>query len=336
MSPGQAGGVSASNAASNSTYSYKNIDSPPSSDESSSSKSPPLLSPQDPIYVDLNTKHAEDSPDSDYLSPQMALLSPQVTQNLPQPINSKSDSKEILTAITPEPEEEEKLVMKTVPFTFCNMRQNIFDLKRKRGRKLSKPPISNSISSQANSQISDKTNFELPTFEKPCPLRKRKKIPPHEEENSEENFQPLVLKIKKIDSDFYRASSPNPVTDLDYESSDNENLHLQIDDEEDSSVDISDPFNDSKEIVEDVVDNLLSEIIAKSRLNRRSKKSSVPLLDLFSRTPLNSFHCLGCSKSYQADQDTFCVDLKCQTMLLTCGQCRWWTNRRVNLSCQTY
>ena len=103
-----------------------------------SSNSPPQLSPQNstqlspqnPIYVDLQPSH-NDHKDSALLmigSPQMALLTPQMKENqMVQEIPTTKYPSITVKVMSCE--------SKSVPFTFCNMKSNIFDLKKKRGRK---------------------------------------------------------------------------------------------------------------------------------------------------------------------------------------------------------
>ena len=83
----------------------------------------------------------------------------------------------------------------------------------------------------------------------------------------------------------------------------------------------------SKELVEEVVHNLLNSIVNEKK-KEKSQKFSVPLIDIFYKTPINSFMCYGCSKHYN-DHDTFSINLKCQTMKLTCSKCLWWTQRKI-------
>ena len=90
---------------------------------------------------------------------------------------------------------------------------------------------------------------------------------------------------------------------------------------------------DSKELVEEVVENLLTSIVTKKKTQKQS--ALVPLYDVFHNTPLSSFSCNGCSKSYSIN-DTFSVDLKCQTMLISCSQCLWWTKRQIALASTIY
>jgi len=94
----------------------------------------------------------------------------------------------------------------------------------------------------------------------------------------------------------------------------------------------NDPLLDiSKELVEDVVDHLLTAIVSPKKTRKVEKKmAQVSLIDLFYKTPLNSFMCYGCSKHYN-DNDTFSVNLRCQTMMLICSKCLWWTQRSIGI-----
>ena len=129
--------------------------------------------------------------------------------------------------------------------------------------------------------------------------------------------------------------------------------------------------NDSKELVGEVVENLLTSIVtidkkqvetcsrtetetkteSKTESETETKTESetktdetqkekqtalfVPLQDVFQNTPLSSFSCTGCSKSYSI-KDSFSLDLKCQTMLILCSQCSWWTRRKIATTSKSY
>lgn len=303
-------------------FAYNSLDSPESSDSSTgsdhssttSSKSPPQLSPQirnneaaTTIFVDTTTMLA---------SPPMAMLTPQIR--------------------------------KSVPFTFCNMRPNIFDVKKKRGRK------------KKCEECHGHTIHKAYGFERPCPLRKRK-FP-----RRSESLDYYCSKSLKLDESQRRASDTLCLSNNDFEdeitedydsSSDStDELHLQIDEDEDEIIldqemtpimeeenplmepEEQDPLAisdveiiDSKELVEVVVDNLLTSIVSSMNL----KYAVVPLMDLFHKTPLNGFQCFGCSKSYTI-HDTFSVNLKCQTMLITCSRCNWWTQRSIALKAKHF
>lgn len=146
-------GVSSVSPANSAAFSFKSLDSPPStesdsSEESSnssttSSKSPPQLSPQNlsvtqnPIYVDLQPTH-NGHKDSLLMmtSPQMALLTPQNKENheMVQEVNNKYPNitvKVMSCASINQDKVPCNGEFKAVPFTFCNMSQNCFDLKKK-------------------------------------------------------------------------------------------------------------------------------------------------------------------------------------------------------------
>ena len=113
--------------------------------------------------------------------------------------------------------------------------------------------------------------------------------------------------------------------------------------------------NDSKELVGEVVENLLTSIVTidkkqvetcsrtesetetKTDETQKEKQTAlfVPLQDVFQNTPLSSFSCTGCSKSYSI-KDSFSLDLKCQTMLILCSQCSWWTRRKIATTSKSY
>ena len=118
-----------------------------SSSTSSNSKSPPQLSPQngkDPLYVDLPPPSNEAK--NPLISPEMALLTPQIVEEKSEiPKNPDTDThikaeNDIPKDIIEEGEVLVNEIRKTVPFTFCNMKPNIFDLKKKRGRKPKRLP----------------------------------------------------------------------------------------------------------------------------------------------------------------------------------------------------
>merc|ERR1712088_1257873 len=78
---------------------------------------------------------------------------------------------------------------------------------------------------------------------------------------------------------------------------------------------------DSKELVKSLISSIINRTFQTVDL-------SVPLIDVFQQTPLNYFTCQGCSKTY-SHQDSIFIDLKCQTMHVTCGTCSWWTHRSI-------
>ncbi|TRY68533.1 hypothetical protein TCAL_14217 [Tigriopus californicus] len=60
---------------------------------------------------------------------------------------------------------------------------------------------------------------------------------------------------------------------------------------------------------------------------------SIPLVDLFQNSPLDSFICYGCSMPY-SKSNAFTINLTDQTVSVICGHCQWWTTRRITT--QTY
>ena len=80
-----------------------------------------------------------------------------------------------------------------------------------------------------------------------------------------------------------------------------------------------------------------TETETKTEETQKGKQTAlfVPLQDVFQKTPLSSFSCTGCSKSYSI-KDSFSLDLKCQTMLILCSQCSWWTRRKIATSSKSY
>ena len=304
--------------AGSSEFSY-NIDSPESTESSVSSDisntSPPQLSPQNgttnPLFVQLPAPNNAKNP---LVSPEMALLTPHLNEDLNH--DNILDEVQVFEPIR-----------KSVPFTFCNMRQNIFDLKKKRGRKKMVPGghLANRNFIQTSTPNADLTAM----FEKPCPLRKRK-TPRSESLDVELLSSKSNSKILKIQQPRRHSEIPLKQPDLEFEDeiiySDTEDMHLEL--ESSNSEDEHEDLIDSKELVESVVDNLLSSVV-NSSVKDPYQDFSVPIMDLF-KTPLNTFECSSCAKSYNF-QDSFSFNLKCQTMLITCSQCSWWTQRRFGL-----
>ena len=318
-------------------------DSSSSSSSSSNSKSPPQLSPQngkkDPIFVDLPAPTEAKNP---LVSPEMALLTPHIIEKPSEDTlytqEDTLDTPKDTLKDTPEDTLKDTLkdtlenteipqvieVRKTVPFTFCNMKQNIFDLKKKRGRKPWKKLNQNHFIQNLTNTANNLDHPKNANFEKPCPLRKRKN--PRSESL---DLEVLSSKSPRIQESLYRRHSEILKSNEDFEDEiiySDTDLHLEL--EEDI-----DDFIDSKELVESVVDNLLSSVVTQ-RLRSRSKSStyrvSVQMFDLFPETPLTNFECCGCTKNYSY-HDSFSFNLKCQTMLVTCSSCSWWTRRSVGL-----
>ena len=131
-------------------------------------------------------------------------------------------------------------------------------------------------------------------------------------------------------------------TNSDFSSSDDLNLQLVDDKEEeiknDNNLDHESKNRineakltmaiDSKELVKSLISSIINRTFQTVDL-------SVPLIDVFQQTPLNYFTCQGCSKTY-SNQDSICIDLKCQTMHVTCGSCSWWTHRRIGVKSKSY
>lgn len=170
--PNTGGGANPTNPTKNFTtateYSVHSPESPSSSSDSSSNPSPPQLSPQilnsctnkeSPIYLDLNNKNNKEN-EEPLVSPPMALLTPQLPKN--EQIILTEEPKVVTIEDIPEdtPKDISGYILeetiseiilkdiperKKVPFTFCDMRPNILDLKKKRGRKpnMNKPSCSN-------------------------------------------------------------------------------------------------------------------------------------------------------------------------------------------------
>lgn len=61
----------------------------------------------------------------------------------------------------------------------------------------------------------------------------------------------------------------------------------------------------------------------------KRKPCSIPLVDVFRNSPLDSFLCLGCSRSY-GSQDSISIDFQCQIMSVVCSNCSWWTSYRIS------
>ena len=319
----------------------------------------------------------------------MALLTPQLqTDPTDQPI--LTEEPKVVTSAAAEEEDVENTSTiiperKKVPFTFCNMRQNIFDIKKKRGRKSNKElqknnplpnttpklhseyipitstPQENTITKQTNANITATTASVNP-FTTYGSIRKRKISNRAESIDDPYNLSSKRLKLESpVEENCIprrRRASAHPELKLEdrlaiydfedeivshsYHSSDSDDsdLHLQIDDEEDdeqqndhddkidSKNEAMDNDIDSKELVQSLISSILKRTFQTVDL-------SVPLIDMFQKTPLNVFKCNGCTKSYSY-QDSICVDLKCQTMHVTCSQCSWWTYRQIGVASKSY
>ena len=310
----------------------------------------------------------------------MALLTPQLPNDQqqilteePKVVNTVEEDIDITI-----PTQEKR---KKVPFTFCNMRQNIFDLKKKRGRKaISKEWKRNNIQPKIHRQLPIYHNTacnnhdnNIQQTDKPLQslLLQKRKFP----NRAESIDDPLNLspgsKSMKLESQIldisYRRSSAHPDLNLvtsefdgntDFEdeivndsyedstnsdSSDDLNLQLVDDDDDDEEIKNDNLDHESKNRIneakltmaidsKELVKSLISSIINRTF---QTVDLSVPLIDVFQQTPLNYFTCQGCSKTY-SNQDSICIDLKCQTMHVTCGSCSWWTHRRIGVKSKSY
>ena len=307
----------------------------------------------------------------------MALLTPQLPNDQQQIL---TEEPKVVTTVETDiditiPTQEKR---KKVPFTFCNMRQNIFDLKKKRGRKaISKEWKRNNIQPKIHRQLPIYHNTacnNIQTDKTFQSLLQKRKFP----NRAESIDDPLNLspgsKSMKLESQIldisYRRSSAHPDLNLvttsafdvydfedeivndsheegtnsDFSSSDDLNLQLVDDKEEeiknDNNLDHERSNNrinaeakltmaiDSKELVKSLISSIINRTFQTVDL-------SVPLIDVFQQTPLNYFICQGCSKTY-SHQDSIFIDLKCQTMNVTCGTCSWWTHRRIGVKSKSY
>ena len=306
----------------------------------------------------------------------MALLTPQLPNDQqqilteePKVVNTVEEDIDITI-----PTQEKR---KKVPFTFCNMRQNIFDLKKKRGRKaISKEWKRNNIQPKIHRQLPIYHNTACNNIQTDKPfqsLLQKRKFP----NRAESIDDPLNLspgsKSMKLESQIldisYRRSSAHPDLNLvttsafdvydfedeivndsheegtnsDFSSSDDLNLQLVDDKEEeiknDNNLDHESKNRinaeakltmaiDSKELVKSLISSIINRTFQTVDL-------SVPLIDVFQQTPLNYFTCQGCSKTY-SHQDSIFIDLKCQTMHVTCGTCSWWTHRSIGVKSKSY
>ena len=310
----------------------------------------------------------------------MALLTPQLPNDQQQIL---TEEPKVVTTVEADinitiPTQEKR---KKVPFTFCNMRQNIFDMKKKRGRKaISKewkrnniqPKIHRQLPIYHNTACSNNDNIQT---DKPLQSLLQKRKFPNRAESIDDplNLSPSS-KSMKLESQIldisYRRSSAHPDLNLvtsefdgntDFEdeivndsyeestnsdSSDDLNLHLVDDDDDEEQKEIKNDKNldhesknrineakltmaiDSKELVKSLISSIINRTIQAVDL-------SVPLIDVFQQTPLNYFTCQGCSKNY-SNQDSIFIDLKCQTMHVTCGSCSWWTHRKIGVKSKSY
>ena len=137
--------------------------------------------------------------------------------------------------------------LKSVPFTFCNMPQNIFDLKKrrkKRGRKRktisTDEPFTNQDAMETTLAIIkqetfDEIEIETPINPLPCPLHKRPKLENQDFESAnEENFNGSSKSIKQ-DHDTSVLNNNDFEDEIATNSDSSDDLRLAIDDEEDDS-----------------------------------------------------------------------------------------------------
>ena len=63
-----------------------------------------------------------------------------------------------------------------------------------------------------------------------------------------------------------------------------------------------------------------------------SYRCFISMTDVFLSSPLSSLLCAACGARHSGRRDRVTVDLRGRTLTLTCGECNWWTARRISLS----
>lgn len=289
-------------------------------------------------------------------------------------------------------EEVEKVSL--VKVTFCNMRQNISDLRRKRIRARKKSHDSVKRRSSTLSTVSCSTAASIssvssdiedePAMKRALPMIQECEVRPVSVAEShisihsnprimEDELDSGLSDLENNDS-LLKTCSQGPLLVLSSEhpvsikkshhvahNSSNETLIIKSDLEILQPSNICQPQDQSRtsyfedEIAEacdlEAADWLsdndeedhhqgsldLNGSFLRSFLNQiqndQRYNCSIPLVDMFQNSPLDSFICYGCSTPY-SKSNTFTIDLKEHTISVICGHCQWWTTRRITT--QTY
>ena len=205
-----------------------------------------------------------------------------------------------------------------VQFSFCNMRQNIFDLKRKRGGKRkdfrrnsiavipAPPPIPSSLPEvpQVHPESQQSINIQTESSAKIAE--------PQSVVQRAESCDDSLLLQNCHETELKGALSTQPTLVEASEPPEDESITKQPESEH--------PPTPSPLILHEDEELV---VISKDR------DCQVQMLDMFATTPLSSFECSGCNGKYCGRNDSFTIDLKLQTLSVVCGNCLWWTQRKI-------
>ena len=127
-------------------------------------------------------------------------------------------------------------------------------------------------------------------------------------ESPQVSFDPSRIKTKRHSRDFLNEGCEDEIASIG---------------EDDDDMMAEAAFN-----CEQLVRNTATSRLVECLVNRDSGfKCSIPVVDMFYLTPLDSFLCYGCSQPY-GSTNNFTIDLKDGTIDVICGQCKWWTIRK--------
>ncbi len=228
-------------------------------------------------------------------------------------------------------EEAEAKLKVVVSVTFCNMRQNIFDIRRKRGRKRSRdvrPGIKakrQKLQEPLHVDCSKSTSILHSILTSPLKKDKNCSISTATttDDVSPKFDDPLRLHFEEPDDDEPLIKSHEGLLAMKRRRSSSVDL-LEIPQERPPTLESAE--NDCEdEIASCIYDEADFE---PPPLVVMGKKCSIRVTDIFRKTPLDSFICYGCSRPYDNDND-FTVDLRGQTIWIVCAHCEWWTCRKI-------
>ena len=252
---------------------------------------------------------------------------------------------------------EENCRRAKVQFTFCSMRQNIFDLRHPKKRK---KVAASGRDNRRNSTAASWVPHQLPTVpveNVPEPLDTIRDISTIHTESSAKDT-PAVKKsntaerTESCDESLLLCSSrsiPEQTGDLPHQGLDTADLE-----EETAVVDkplsFVEEFNSTIDQVATTPQRLHEERPLSAMTSRSSLSSSrcellneddeiqlkvpvqecnVAVTDLFT-SRLDMLRCVGCSGLHSAALgDRVTIDLKDQTILLVCRECSWWSCRKI-------
>ena len=166
------------------------------------------------------------------------------------------------------------------------------------------------ISSRASSSIASSRASSVPPLPR-SPKHKLLDRPISADilESPQDTFVPSRIKTKRHSRDFLNEGCEDEIASMGEDT-------------------VSTPdTTDQESVATDISTTSLVQCLLDNVKKNGGFKCTIPIVDVFYTTPLDSFLCYGCSQPY-GSTNNFTLDLKDGTIDVVCGQCKWWTIRR--------